>query len=626
MKRSVVGVIGHVDHGKTALVRALTGMETDRLAEEQARGISIALGFAHFAAGEDTLVDLIDMPGHERFVRTMISGATGIDAVLLVVAANEGVRPQTREHLDIAALLGIRRAVVAISKADLVGHEEAALVAHEAAVLLARLGMAAAPAILTSVQSGEGTGELREALARLARTQEPRSADGDPWLPIDRAFSIAGHGAVATGTLRGASLSAGERLHLLPGEREVRVRALQVHGANVAQALPGQRVAVNLRDVSARDLQRGMALGVADALTASEWVTIAIRSVEHAPPLRNGMRLRALCGAQETDARLRLLDREVLEPGDSGLAQLHLADAACWPAREHVILRIPSPAQTVAGGAILEPVVRRLRRHDTAILARLDGLRTQKPVAILAAEIEWLGRQGTSLSHLARLTALASSRVAQLLADLPVAVTRQGLVFRNADLMALLERVPALLGERPLGLSRNQMQSALPGTRAPLLDEALRMLALAGTVARRGSQFVLPDPARDAAAASSDEDRMHAIAEALQAGGLTPPNPSAILIDAQSRRAVDRLLKQGAVVRAVDKAKGREMLFHRDAITVAKARLAPLLEAGEGLLVTEIAATLGISRKFAMPLVDHLDGIRFTRRDGDRRWPGTPAA
>jgi selenocysteine-specific elongation factor len=617
MKRLVVGVIGHVDHGKTALVQALTGQDTDRLPEEKARGISIALGFAHFKAEPGTEIDLIDMPGHERFVRTMISGATGIDAVLLVVAANEGIQPQSIEHVDIAALLGLRRAVVAISKTDLVAPEEAARVPEEAMRLLARAGMDAASPILTSTLLSQGMDELGQSLVALAANQPPRPADGLAFLPIDRAFGIAGHGPVVTGTLRGGPVSVGDLLDLLPLRRRVRVRTVQVHGTGVTAAMPGQRVALNLRNVELAELARGMMLAVPDSLTPSTWITIALRAVEGAPPLRNGMKLRAFLGTDEQDVRLRLLDRDQLEPGDSGFAQLRFAQPVSIPAREPVILRLSSPAQTVAGGPILEPATQRLRRHAPRTLERLNALSTLPLPAMIAGEVKSAGGVGTTLRHLSQLTALSPARVRELLRSQPVLVTRSEHVFRQFDLDRLLARIPALLASHPEGLAQDEIQSALPGAGVSLLEEALGQLLARKAVVKRGSRIAMPNFAR---ARARDEAELAArIAEDLRGAALTPPLPSEIRVDAAARRAVDRLLREGRVIRCVDRAKGKEMLFHRDAIEDVKRRLVPLLEIEPGLLVTEIAAALGLSRKFTMPLLDHLDTIRFTQRGGDRR-------
>ena len=615
----VLGVIGHVDHGKTALVRALTGEDTDRLAEEKQRGISIALGFAHLTVAPDTDIDLIDLPGHERFVRTMISGATGIDAVLLVVAANEGIKPQTVEHVDIAGLLGLRRAVVAISKTDLVTPEQARRVAGDALRLLARSGLEPLPPVMTSALQEDGIEDLRQALTALAANQRPRAADGSIFLPIDRAFSIAGHGPVVTGTLRGASVTAGDMLELLPLRRTVRVRAVQVHGATVATALPGQRVALNLRDVEISELQRGMVLAAPDSFAPSDWLTISIRAVAGSSPLKNGMRLRAMLGTGEFDARLRLLDRDVLEAGESGFAQLHCKEPVALPASEHVVLRLASPPQTVAGGKVLEPETRRQRRNDPRLLQRLEDLRTLPPEKMIAAEVYRDGLTGTTLRHLSRLSALATPRIVELLKTLPVVITRSGVVVRKADMANLLSRIPSLLAPQATGLSHAKLLSALPGTGVAVLDEALGQLQARGVIIERGKQLLLPRPDEDRARARNEAELAAQIAETLQRAGLTPPNPGEIVTDPQSKRAVDRLLRERVIVRAVDRAKGKEILFHHDAIEDAQRRLAPLLERAPGLLVTEIAAALGISRKYCMPLLDHLDTIRFTLRMNERR-------
>jgi selenocysteine-specific elongation factor len=615
----VIGVIGHVDHGKTALVRALTGMETDRLEEEKRRGISIALGFAHLKVGPDTTVDLIDMPGHERFVRTMISGATGMDAVMLVVAANEGVAPQTVEHVNIAALLGLRRAVICISKIDLVAPEEARRVADDASRLLVSSGLDPLPPVMTSAHQQTGIDDLRRTLEGLSENQPPRAADGSAFLPIDRAFSIAGHGPVVTGTLRGAAVSVGDSMELFPSRRSVRVRSLQVHGARVETALPGQRVALNLRDIEIGELERGMALVAPDALELSDWLTISIRAVEGAPPLKNAMALRALLGTGEFDARLRLMDRDVLEPGESGLAQLHFRGPVAIPAREHVVLRLLSPSQTVAGGTILEAGTRRQRRKCPQVLRRLEDLRSLPPVTMIAAEVQRLGVAGTTLRHLSRLSSLSTLRIAALLRGLPVLVTRTGSVVWQADMDDLLSRIPSLLVPHAAGLSREELSSALAGIGTAVLEAALGYLRTRGAVAERGGQLRVPRPDVDRSRAHNESLRAVQIAEALRRAGLTPPSPSAIVTDPQSKRAVDRLLREGVVVRAVDSAKGREILFHQDAIADARRRLAPLLADAPGMLVTEIGEALGISRKYSMPLLHHLDAIRFTHRIADRR-------
>jgi selenocysteine-specific elongation factor len=623
MTRLVVGVLGHVDHGKTSLVRTLTGIDTDRLPEEKQRGISIALGFAHLQLDKDSIVDLIDMPGHERFVRTMIAGATGIDAMLLVVAANEGIKPQTVEHIDIAALLGLRRAVVAITKVDLVTAEQAAHVADQTQRLLKQSGFNPLTPVMTSALEEKGKDELQRAFKELMANARPRNADGLMYLPIDRAFSIAGHGAVVTGTLRGARIASEDTLELLPSKRSVRVRAVHVHGRRVDHAMPGQRVALNLRDIEMTELWRGMALAAPDTLPLSEWLTVTIRAVDNAASLKNGAKLRALIGTDELDVRLRLLNCDVLDPAQTAFAQLHLTKPIAVPAGEHAILRLNSPSRTVAGGKVLEPNVRRRRRNDIQTLQRLEALRTLPPTAMIAAEAQRAGAAGTTLQHLSHLSALATSRVTELLKTIPVVSTRSGLVVWKADMDKLLARISALLAAHATGLSQSKLLASLPGTSTAVLDEALVQLLATRNISERSSKFLLARPQEDEARAHREAEIAASIAaeiaEKLRRAGLTPLNPSEIVTSAQTKRAVDQLLRNHVLVRAVDRDKHKELLFHRDAIETAKQILEPLLKHPQGLLVTEIAAALGISRKYCMPLLDHLDTIRFTRRINDRR-------
>lgn len=618
MSELVIGVIGHVDHGKTALVRALTGEETDRLAEEKARGISIALGFAQLQPG----IGLIDMPGHERFIRTMIGGAAGIDAVLLVLAANEGIKPQTVEHIDIAALLGLRRAVLAISKIDLVTPEQARLVAAQGERLLNEAGFATLPPVYCAAPRGEGIAALRETLVSLAATPAPRARDGLAYLPIDRAFSIAGHGPVVTGTLRGAAVEVGGELELFPARKLVRVRGMQCHGAKTQHAAPGQRVALNLRDVSINELEHGMALAAPGTLAPSEWLSISLRTVAGAPNLKNGMRLRALLGTEEFDVRLRLLDAEALEPARTGFAQLHCARLVAVPAGTHVVLRLASPAQTVGGGRVLEPETRRQRRHSPPILQRLDWLYRLAPGPMILAEVAEQGAAGTTLRQLARLSALAPQHIAALLKPHPVLVTRGGVVVGQSDFDKLLLRIPAALAPHD-GLGAGKLLAALPGAGAAVLEEAVAQLAAQGKILRRGNVLCVPRPEAERARNAGEAELAAGIAQSLRLAGLSPPDPKTIVTSLQAKRAVDRLLREGLVVRAVDRAKDKEILFHQEAVEAAMHILAPLLEQPAGLLATDIGAALGISRKYTMPLLDHLDSIRFTRRINDRRLRGS---
>ena len=615
-RRLLLGVIGHVDHGKTALVRALTGIETDRLAEEKRRGISIALGFAHLTL-PGAVADLIDMPGHERFVRTMISGATGIDAVLLVVSAAEGIKPQTREHVDIAGLLGVRQAVVAVSKADLVPAAQAESVGREAAALAQAAGMAVAAPVLTSVVTGAGLDALRDAIGATLRTAEGTEEAGFPYLPIDRAFSLAGHGTVVTGTLRRGSIAAGSALVATPSGETVRVRGLQVHGAPVTTASPGQRVAVNLRGTELASVPRGSALSLGGLLGPSAWLSVQLRSVATAPVLPTGARLRLLFGTEEVDARLRLLDRDELQPGETAPAQLHCASLVCVPAREPFILRQPSPAATVAGGVVLDPETIRQRRNAPGVLARLRALATATPADIVRQETERAGQSGIALARLARVAGVAPARAAALLSGSPAVLLHGHAVMTDA-LDAVAARLPRALQTHPDGLSREALGRLLPGVGAAVLDEAATRLVRSGVLRQERGLIRVYQAARERSQADADIALATSMIDALRRAGLTPPDPVTLAPDPRAKRLLDRLVREGAVIRTTDRVQKRDIVFHPDAVEAARRRLAPLL--GEpGLLVKEAGEALGISRKFSVPLLEHLDAIRFTRRVADRR-------
>ncbi len=628
MTRHLLGVIGHVDHGKTALVRALTGIETDRLPEEKRRGISIALGFAHFVLGDAT-IDLIDMPGHERFVRTMVSGATGIGAVLLVVAANEGIQAQTVEHIEIAALLGLRRTVLAVTKRDLVDADRLAAVTRDSLALARASGLDVAETLAVSALDGGGIGELRAALARLPAADARES--GYPWLPVDRAFSVAGHGTVVTGTLRRGAISLGDELVLSPSGEAVRVRGLQVHGAKVDTAGVGQRVAVNLRAVSTAETARGVALTRPDVLAPAAWLSVRLRAVDSAAaPLRDGARLRFLAGTLEVEASLRLLDRSELAPGDSCLAQLHCAEPVAVPARESFILRSPSPARTVAGGLVLDPEAVRLRRRDPVLLERLSRHAAEAPERLVAAEVAEAGAAGRPLPRLARLSGLSPDLVAAALASAtpgasPEVVIARGVAVLRSALDAVSARIPALLAATPDGVARERLLAALPGASAPVLEEALSRLAAASVLRLAGGLVAPVRVAFERDRADRDRQGADALAERVRQAGLSAPDTRDFAADPVLRRLADRLVREGVLVRAADRVQKRELLFHRDTIEAAQRRLAPLLAEGAGLLVSDAGAALGVSRKFSVPLLEHFDQVGFTRRVADRRQLGRKA-
>ncbi|WP_354440800.1 selenocysteine-specific translation elongation factor [Methylobacterium sp. 1973] len=623
LKTLLVGVIGHVDHGKTALVRALTGVETDRLKEERARGVSIVPGFALLASDRGE-IDLVDLPGHERFVRAMISGATGMRAVLLAVDAHEGIKPQTVEHLEIARLIGVRRGVLALTKADLATPETVAARAAEIAAAAARAGIAAGPVIATSTVTGAGLPELSAALSGLLDETEPGRDDGFPYLPVDRVFSRPGFGTVVTGTLRRGPLAVGDTVEIAPGGRTAVVRGLQIHGRAVERAQPGRRTAVALRGIDLDEVARGQALSPPGLLAPSAWLDVAITAAAGADALAGGSACRLLFGTTEVEARLRLLDRDALEPGASTQAQLHLGEPVAVPAREPFVLRLDSPSVTVAGGRILDPASRRRRRHDPRVMADLAALAAGHAGEAITVRLGQLGAAGAPLTELARIAGIAPERARQILSEAGARAIGDRYIgaaafaaLRSGTLAALAHHHRDNPMDHGIALERLARALALPET---VTGAVLRDLAAAGAVAQAGALWRRAefDPARN------ESEAARRLEQVFRRAGLSPPDEAeAIGRDVRRREALTYLVGAGTVIRAVDRVQRRAVLFHREAVATAKTRLVEAFpEAGTpdmGFLAREAGATLGISRKFSIPLLEHLDATGFTRRAGDRR-------
>ncbi|MBE7199962.1 MAG: selenocysteine-specific translation elongation factor [Parafilimonas terrae] len=624
LRTLLVGVIGHVDHGKTALVRALTGVETDRLKEERARGVSIVPGFALLAAPQGE-IDLVDLPGHERFVRAMVSGATGMRAVLLAVDANEGIKPQTIEHLEIARLIGVRRGVLALTKADLTTADVIAARSAEIAAAASRAGIAAGPVIATSTVTGAGIAELARGLTALLAEAEPGTDNGFPYLPVDRVFTRPGFGTVVTGTLRRGPLSVGDTIEIVPGGRSAVVRGLQIHGRPVERAEPGRRTAVALRGVGLDEIARGQALTMPGLLAPSSWIDVALTAAASAEaPLASGTACRLLFGTTEVEARLRLLDRDALEPGADTQAQLHLAEPAAVPAGEPFVLRLDSPPATVAGGRVLDAVSRRRRRRDPRVTADLAALAAGGPAEALSIRLGQAGAAGATIAELARLAGAAPDRVRTRLTQSGAREIGDRFVgaaafeaLRTGTLATLTQHHRDSPMEHGIALERLSRILALPEATT---GTVLRALAASGAVAQTGSLWRRAefDPARNESEAARRLEQM------FRRAGLNPPDESeAVGRDVRRREALTYLVGAGTVIRAVDRVQRRAVLFHREAVASARARLAQAFPGATtpetGFLAREAGATLGISRKFSIPLLEHLDATGFTRRAGDRR-------
>jgi len=630
MKHVIVGTAGHIDHGKSALVQALTGTDPDRWAEEKRRGITIDLGFAHLDLGGARL-GFVDVPGHERFVRNMLAGVGGIDLVLLVIAADESIKPQTREHFDICRLLGIPRGLVALTKADLVEPEVLELVRLEAEEFLRGSFLEGAPVVPVSSKTGAGLDRLKEELGRLAGEVPAKDASHYFRLPIDRAFVMKGFGTVVTGTLVAGSVGKEDEVEVFPGGRRLRVRGLQVHNQGVERALAGQRTAVNLAGVEAGELERGMTLAAPGLFQATDRVDVELRLLPSARTLKDGARVHFHQGTAEIIAEVRLLDRLELKPGEQALAQLRLRQPALLLPGDRFILRQFSPVITIGGGRVLDARPARHKRNDAAALGALATLAGGDREKILAALVERAPQGALEEKELVARTGwrreeLASAAEALVQAGRLERLSGSPPLLANpARLRELGEAALALLDNfhrrEPLleGIPKEELKEQVFG-RAPeaLFEAVMKELVSAGkvevaadTVKRAGRAVTL---------SREEEEARRAIEQAFAAAGLTVPSVKEALapVGVEARRAqkiVNILVREKVLVKVSE-----DLLFHRAALE----RLPELLrrykrEKGERLSVPAFKELTGVTRKYAIPLLEYLDRQRLTRRVGDER-------
>ena len=637
MRDIVIGTAGHVDHGKSALVQALTGTDPDRLQEEKARGITIDLGFAHYREGDSTIA-FVDVPGHERFIRNMIAGASGIDAVLLVVAADESVMPQTREHFDICRLLGVDRGVVALTKCDLVDAEMLELVRLEVQELLDGSGLAAAPFVPVSAVSGAGLDGLRAALAAVAAAPQ-RPHDAPPRLPVDRVFSVRGVGTVVTGTLASGTLRSDQELVLLPASRRVKVRGLQVHGRATEAAGAGRRVAVNLHGADVDALGRGDTLAAPGGFDTTRRFDAVLRLLPAAPPLRHGARVRCHHGTAETMARVALSAAlgaaagtseflSALEPGGAAFARVRLEAPLALARGDRFVLRAYSPPVTIAGGEVLDPLPPRGRFRSPAGLARLRRLDAADGADSLLVMVEECAGRGAGRASLARRLGVASAALDRTVAELEaagrVAAVGERLLASTAlqavrdELLELVDRYHAAQPLEP-GLPREEARERLKRRAAPAIFDhvvadlaAQRRLVAGKHLAAAGHRIVL----------SEDELRVQQrLAELHRNAGLAPPDAgqAAAAVDAPAPLAVrmlELLVRDGTLVKI------EALLFHQAALDGLVAEVARLKAAATEPLRIDVGMfkqRFGVSRKYALPLLGYLDRRRITRRVGSAR-------
>jgi selenocysteine-specific elongation factor len=605
----VIGTAGHIDHGKSTLITALTGIDPDRLAEEKRRGMTIDLGFGHLRLPSGLEVGIVDVPGHARFIRNMLAGTHGLDAVMLVIAADEGVMPQTREHLEIIDLLDVRRGLVVLSKVDLVDAEWLGLVTTEVLATLKGTSLDGSPVIPFSAVSGAGKAELMAALDALFVEIAPRPDLGRPRLPIDRAFTMSGFGTVVTGTLVDGTLTVGDELEVVPSGRMARVRGLQQHNRKVESASPGSRVAANLTGVEKDEVARGDVLARPKTLGATRRVDATVRVLASAPQsLAHGVELQLHAGTSEVGCRVIVLEGDVIAPGEQGWVQLYLERPIAAAAQDRFILRIPSPSATIAGGRFVDVSPRKHSRHDSVVR---ESLERRVAGDVLQEELRKYPR-GVTVAALLKATmapeadvlALKARRAGEWLFDLDA--------WRDISDRAIRE-LEAYHGAHPLreGMAREELRSRL-GVAPASFPSVVKGMSDDGRVVERDGFLAVPGHRVEL---DVDSGAAAPLLELLSRQPLAPPSLSEATRQAGASAEVVRALAQrGEIVRV-----GDDVAFTRDAYETAVAIVRDIISDSGSITVAQLRDRMGASRRPVLALLEHLDSERVTRRVGDAR-------
>jgi len=605
----VVGTAGHIDHGKSTLITAMTGIDPDRLAEEKRRGMTIDLGFAHMSLPSGREIGIVDVPGHARFIRNMLAGAHGLDAVLLVVAADEGIMPQTREHLEIVDLLDVRRGLVVLTKVDLVQADWLELVKAEVTAALERTSLEGAPMLGVSSVTGEGMSELLAALDRLLDAAESRPDIARPRLPIDRVFTMSGFGTVVTGTLIDGSLSVGDELEVVPSGRMVRVRGLQRHNRKADTVEPGNRVAANLIGVEKTELSRGDVLSRPRTILPTRRIDATVRVLVTAPqPLRHGADVLLHTGTVDAGCRVIMLEGDEVPPGGQGFVQLYLDRPIAAAAGDRFVLRVPSPSMTVAGGRFIDVAPHKHARHDSAVR---DSLLRRTAGDVLQEELRKYPR-GVTVSALLKATLAENTEID------PLKAKRLGdWLFSEEVWAAVVTRATRELDAyhqaHPLrpGMAREELRNRL-GVQAASYPSVVRGLVDEGRVVDRDGW--LASPAHRVELETADGPA----AELLRLIALEPFTPPSLPEAMQKSGATSEMLRalaqRGDLVKVSD-----EVAFSRDAYAAAIELVREIVVAQGSVTVAQLRDRMGASRRPVLALLEHLDAQRVTRRVGDAR-------
>lgn len=633
MKKVVIGTAGHIDHGKTALIIALTGIDTDRLPEEKARGITIDLGFAYMDIDKDLRAGIVDVPGHERFVKNMLAGATGIDLVVLVIAADDGVMPQTVEHLEILELLGIKHGVLVITKKDLVDKDWLELVKGDIKALVSKTFLRDAPMRVVSSVTGEGIPELRETLKELILGLQEEQLHGVFRIPVDRAFTIQGFGCVVTGTVSSGEVRVGDEVEILPTKETARVRGIEVHEEKTGFAHRGQRAALNLSGVKTSEIHRGYQLSVPGYLEPVRMVDGYLNYLTTArKPLGNGERIRFHIATSEVMGRAVLLDKEVLKPGENAFVQYRLEEPVVAERGEHYVIRSYSPCRTIGGGEVLRSThTRKLRRLREETLAPLRLLHEGTEKEIIEKTFLEPGRYLLSDEEISRLLNIFLPRTREIINELTekgilvnmkensraFSIHKQTLSATRAEILKRLEEYhranPMKRGAEDAAL-RTRMPKDMPGQ---LISRVLADLQKEGAITSSGQRFAITGHRVELS--EPDKKTMKSIEDSFLKDKFAPPSLEKISPKNPSERdrfrsLLNILVEEGTLIEVKP-----GLYFHSKVIDELKKSLEKSIRERGAITVAEFRDLVGTSRKYMVPLLEHFDSIRLTKRVGDKR-------
>lgn len=627
MKQIVVGTAGHIDHGKTALIKALTGIDCDRLKEEKERGITTELGFAFYRFGDDLLVGIVDVPGHERFVRHMVAGAWGIDMVLFVIAADESVMPQTREHLDICDLLGIKRGIVTITKKDLVDEEMLELVREEIGDLVKGRFLESAPIVAVSSVTGENMDVLRNEIHKASSAIDERSREGIFRLPIDRVFTIRGFGTIVTGTCISGRVQVGDEVEIYPLDKRAKVRNIQAYHEDVKEAGAGQRVALNLQGIDKQEIERGTIIALPGTLLPASRIDASLRYLKLPfNPIKNNSTLRFHVATTQEEGKLILLDRNAIEPGDEAFVQISFAEPLAVLPGDRFIMRGSYAVQTLGGGVILDIQPKRHVRKPDELRTTYDLLRLGTVQQKLLYHVRKGGYEGVRKERLAILLGLEARSLDRAVDGLAAenAIKTVGKIVINAPSFAqfktnLRQLLSDFHNKNPfkIGISKEELR-----TKLPKVDSSVFQAALDEWIGQ-GEVEADKDKVRLVSAGSTGEDPLAKweteILKKLHDFGLTPPSLQELatlmnMKEPNLKDMLERLVHQGKVIRV----KG-DMYFHADPIKDLRDKVVFHLKSKGEMAPADFKAITNLSRKYMIPLLEYFDESRLTIRTGDKR-------